>query len=294
MNFAAVLAAFLTITHFGRFVFVILSLWKFYITDQKGLFYAYIVVFGLIYIIQIILMSNNVVNCILSIFSLQFIRIPFIVGKHKYRNRIVYLTCFEIINSLVGSYFSSYFAIQTNRLPTWISILHMVLSILDISIYYEGILFNHPMAMTLVNYIVITLEHFLATTFSSIIITLKSFWIVYCVGCWRLILLFEPYAFWCSLHTVVSPFRAMDQCKSARSLVVIYLLYMENFLLIYTTIWYMEKNIINQVFAYIYAIVFVAFLLYQIISNSLPFTHKIKPISWASKEEQQMFDPAIL
>ena len=170
----------------------------------------------------------------------------------------------------------------------------MVLSILDISIYYDGILFNHPMIMTLTRYILITLEHFLATTLSSVIITLRLFWIVYCVGAWRLILLFEPFAFWCSLHTVVSPFRAMEQSKSARSLVAIYLLYMENFLIIYTTIWYMKKNVINQVFSYLYAAVFLIFVLYQLFSNNLPFTHKIKPISWASKEEPQMFDPAVL
>lgn len=294
MNFTALLAAFLTITHFGRFAFIILSLWKFYTTDQKGFFYAYIVVFGLNYIIQIILMANNVANAILSIFSLQFIRIPFIVGKPKYRNRIIYLTCFELINALASGYLSSYLAIQTKRLPLWISIPQTVLSVIDIPIFFDGILFNHPMIMPLLHYFMLMIEHFLSIAFSAVIITLRRFWIVYCVGCWRFILLFEPYAFWCSLYTVVSPFRAMDQCKCARSLVAIYLLYMENFLMIYVTIWYMKKNIINQVFAYIYASVFLIFFIYQILSSNLPFTHKIKPITWASKEEPQMFDPAVL
>lgn len=294
MNYTALLAAILTITHFGRFVFVILSLWKFYTTKQNGLFYAYIVVFGLNYVIQIILMANNVVNAILSIFGLQFIRIPFIIGKPKYRNRIIFLTCFELINCLLGSYFASYFAIQTKRLPLWVSIPHLVLSIIDIPIFYDGVLFNHPMVMKLVHYFLILIEHFLATSFSSVIITLKRFWIVYCVGCWRIILIFEPYALWCSLYTVVSPFRAMDQCKCARSLVVIYLLYMESFLMVYVTIWYMKKTVINQVFAYMFAAVFFIFFIYQLITSSLPFTHRVKPITLASKEEPQMFDPAVL
>lgn len=294
MNYTALLAAILTITHFGRFAFVALSLWKFYTTDQKGFFYAYIVVFGLNYIIQIILMANNVANAILSIFALHFIRIPFIVGKPKYRNRIIYLTCFELINELACSYLSSYMAIQTNRLPLWISIPHLVLSIIDIPIFFDGILFNHPMTMPLLRYFLIVIEHFLATSFASVINTLKRFWIVYCVGCWRLIMLFEPYAFWCTLYTVVSPFRAMDQSKCARSLVVIYLLYMESFLLIYATIWYMKKNVLNQVFTYLYAAFYLIFFIFQLLSSNLPFTHKIKPITWASKEEPQMFDPAVL
>ncbi|OHT16436.1 hypothetical protein TRFO_02695 [Tritrichomonas foetus] len=294
MNFAALLAVFLTITHTGRFIFVILSLWQFYISDQMGFFITYCVIFGLIYLIQIIIMSFNATNAILSIFSLQFIRIPFLVEKPKYRNRIVYFTCIEILNSMISGYLSAYLVIQTDRLPIWITIPHLVLSCLDVSIYYDGVMFNSPMVMTLASYIVITLEFFLTTAFTSVLITLKRFWIAFCAGFWRLIIAFEPFAFWCSLQTAISPFRAMSLCISARSLVAVYLLYMEMFLMIYITCWLMEKTVLNQVFAYIYAVYYLIFVLIQLCSNNLPFTHKIRPITLAMKEEPQLFDPAVL
>ena len=294
MNFAKLLSFFLTTTHLGRFVFVILSLWQFYINDHLAFFITYIVIFGLIYILQIIVMANGVLNTILSIFSLQFIKIPFVVDKPKHRHRIVYFLCIEVINSAVSGYFAAYFCIQNRIIPLWVSIPHLVLSCLDVPIFYEGILFNHLLIMKVSRYFIILIEFFLTVAFTSVLLTLPNFWIVFCVGCWRLTILFEPYAFWCSLHSVVSPFRGMSQCIYARSLIAVYLLYIETFLLIYVTAWFMEKTVLNQVFTYIYAAYYLIYLIITICDYNLPFTHKIKPIQLATKEEPSFFDPTVL
>lgn len=293
MNFRSFLAIFFGISHVTRLIFVILAILEFS-KEHTNWMISYIVLYGLLYLLQIVSFAKNVGNLILSIFGLVWFRVPFVVKKKKFYNSIIAASVIDLVNNILGGFLSGYITIQTNLLPIWIPLVHFILCTLTAPILYEGTLFNSHLTIPISTYFMLTIESFLNYAFTSIIITLPYFWIVFCVAAWRFILLFEPFAFWASLKSSFSPFRAMENCKSARSLVAVYLLYMELFLLIYCTAWFMDYNAKNIVFVVIIAVYYVGFIFQQIISNFFPFSHKIKPISWANEEEPHIFDPAVL
>ena len=286
--------AFLGITRLCRLVFAALSMWKLFSKDSMAWFYAYIVVFGLMYIIELIIVGNNVCNLILSIFGMGWFRFPLLVDRQKFRTRMVWVSVANLIDCMLGTYLSTYLCLQTNLLPVWLSVLHLLSSIIAVPVLYEGVLFQPSLRMSVVSYFVDLIEHFLTVAFASVLWTLKYFWIVFCVGCWRFIACCEPFAFWASMHTVVSPFRAMDCSRSARSLFAIYVLYMELFFIIYSTAWFMEYRVINIVFCYLFVAYYAGFIIYELCQCNAGSHHRIKPITLANDESPDFFDGIVL
>ena len=286
--------AFLGLTRMCRLVFAALSMWKFFSQKSMGYFYTYVVVFGLMYIIELIIIGNNVCNLILTIFGMGWFRFPLLVEKPKFRQRMVCISVANLVDCVLGTYLSAYICIQTKLLPLWISIVHLLSSIVAIPLLYEGVLFQTQMRVGVLSYAVLIIEHFLTVAFASVFWTLKYFWVVFCVGCWRFIACCEPFAFWASLHTIVSPFRAMDCARSARSLFAIYVLYMELFFILYSTAWFMEYNTLNIVFCYLYVLYFCGFIIFELCECNTRSHHRIKPITQANDESPDFFDGIVL
>lgn len=288
------LATVLGLSKLTRLVFSILGMWKLYSADHTEFFYTYLVVFGFWYLLEVIIMANNGLNVILSLLGMTWFRLPLIVDKQRYRNRIIYYTVVELAECLCGTYLSACICISTDYLPLWIPIVHLIAALLALPLIYEGVVFKQQMIMEVKTYILVIIEHLLTVDFVAVLCTLKNFWIVFLVGLWRVIAFCEPFALWSSLHTVVSPFRGMHISRSARSLIAIFALYMELFFTLYAVAWIMEYKTINIVIVYMYVAYFAIFTATEICSCNLPFTHRVKPITWANVEEPDYFDPAVL
>lgn len=284
----------LVLSKLCRLVFAALGMWKLYEGGHTEWFYTYLAVFGFWYLVQLVIMANNVLNAVLSLLGLAWIRLIFIVDKPKYRNRIIYYTVIDLIECLCASYLSAYMCISTNKIPKWIPIIHLVAGVIPLPYLYDGAIFRQPNISDIKGYILVVFEHVLSVAFTAVFCTLKNFWIVFLVGLWRIIAFCEPFAVWASLHTVVSPFRAMHVSRSARSLIAIFALYMELAFSIYSVAWLMDYKTINVVFVYVYVAYFVIFAFSEICSCNSPFTHRVKPITWANVEEPDYFDPAVL
>jgi len=295
MGWGGLLSFVLGVSRLVRLAFVCLSAWKLYTADNRAFFYTYVSVFGLIYLIDVIIFANSILNLILSIFGLVWFRVPFIVTKPKFRTRIVVAIVFELIDCLCGSYFTCYLMIPTRVIPLGFTIPHLVFSLMSLPIAYDGTLLTPELEIRVADYLKILIESFLTVSFFSIFFTLKHFWIYYVVGIvWRFVSCCEPFAFWSTMHLIVSPFRAINLSSNARTMLVTYALTMELFLTIYCAFWYMQKATVNLVFVIVYSVYSGVFLLVQLCSSLSPFSHRVKAMPEAKLENPEVFDPAIL
>jgi hypothetical protein len=139
------------------------------------------------------------------------------------------------------------------------------------------------------------IEWFLTVTFFSVFFTLRYFWVFFIVGpTWCIVSCCEPFAFWVSIHPVMSPFRAISLSNNARAMLVEYSLTMETFLLIYCTIWYIRGSPLNLVFSIIFAVSAGLFLLVELCSSLARFTHRVKAMNFERLENPDVLDPAVL
>jgi hypothetical protein len=251
--------------------------------------------FGLFYLIEIVVFANKFLNLILSALGLVWFRLPLLVGKARFRTRIIIGTVIELFDCLDGEYISAYVTLETRSIGLAFTIPHLVMSILPLPFFYEGTIFSSEMEIKIFDYAVLIVENFLTVSFFSVFVTLPHFWILFVVcPVWRLVSCCESYAFWSSLHSVVSPFRAIRASRGARTMLPAFLLFMEVFLTIYCAFWYMERTAVHLVFAILYAVYAAGFLVVEVCSSLAPFTHRIRPIQTARADEPEMFDPAVL
>jgi hypothetical protein len=295
MGWAGTLCLLLGISRLARLVFISICLWQFYRFDEMLFFYIYVSVFGLLYLLEVIVFSNRLANFILTIFGLVWFRLPLLVTKRRIRTRLVFGSVLELFDCLFGAYLSAYLTITRQTVGFGFTIPHLVLSLMSLPLFYEGTLFTPELEIRVVDYIILIVENFLTISFFAVFLTLPYFWTVFAVcSLWRLISCCDSFAFWSSLHSAVSPFRAFHASRGARTMMPAYLLFMETFLTVYCTFWYMHQTALNLVFRIIYSVYGVGFLLFEISSSLSPFTHRVKPIQSARAAQPEMFDPEIL
>jgi hypothetical protein len=86
----------------------------------------------------------------------------------------------------------------------------------------------------------------------------------------------------------------MVVARSARSMLVQFLLHAETFICAYATAWFMPKTTLNRAFVYLYLAYAVLFTLSEVVKCNGPCAHRVKPIQWARSEVHEVFDPGVL
>jgi hypothetical protein len=243
---------------------------------------------------EVIFYSSGICNFILALFGLIWFRIPFLAYKDKYRRRFSIASAFSLFECLLSGYFSAYLIIQTKLLDLGFGIPLFLASIFHVPILYEGTVFSSDAEISLFVYFRLLLEHFGTVAFCSVLWSLPYSWVFLIVVLWRLFACCEPFAFWASIQAVVSPFQALEVCKSSRSLLFQYLLILEISVAIYCTAWFMEYRAVNAVFVYGYLAYAVIFAVIEIVRSNAPFTHRVRAIRWGRTEEVDSFENDIL
>ena len=264
-----------------------------YDNGKKTLFIASVVVYGLSYLGQEFSFIKKPIYLILSLLGISWFRLPYSIKFGKKSVYAVVATIFEMIGLIYGGVQNAYFIYQNRIVPLYYTIPFFVIVCLILPLHYDGTLFSPEQTIPLKHYLLIVFEVFLSYSVLSASMTMYRYWVFFCVFAWRLFMLYEPFAFWCTLHTIVSPYRAFAMSHSARSLIVIYLLHIEYFFLLYCTIWFMNVTLINQIIVYFSSAYFVFYLLMEIFLPSFPFTHKVKSI-YSAKQPLNVGGPAIM
>lgn len=247
------------------------------INDKDDIFYANLVIYGINYLLQVLFMIRHSPMNILSFLGLNWFGYPFFVKK----NQSVKLSVIIVVEMLIDIYSaiaSVYYIFIEQIIPRYISIPFFVTSVLPIPLFYEGTLYMPQQEILVKRYILLLLENSLTYLFLGVEFSMNYFHFIFVGGIWRILFLFEPFALWASLHTLVSPFRAICVSKGARSLSVIYLLHLEMFLNVYSTFFFMDQTLLNRVIAIIYLAYCVMFLVYEHVYPRFPFSHKIESV----------------
>lgn len=245
------------------------------------LFYASICVYGFSYLGEEISFVTKPIYLILSLFGVSWFRLPYSIKFGKKTLYAVSATIFDMIGLIYAGVQNAYYIYQNRIIPFYLSIPLFCLVCLILPLHYNGTLFNPDQTIQIKQYLLLIFEIFMNYSFISAICTMKKYWIFFICAAWRLFVLFEPYGFWATLHTFVSPYRAFARSLGARSLIVIFLLHVEYFLVDYCAIWFMKKTVINKVITYFCLAYFILYLLIEIFAPGFPYTHKVKSISTA-------------
>ena len=78
-------------------------------------------------------------------------------------------------------------------------------------------------------------------------------------------LFLEPFSLWISLNSFINPFKGLILSNYSRSMIVQYLLHLEQFLIIYITLWKYKFKFTKCPSTYIHLIIFILLLLFEII-----------------------------
>ena len=264
-----------------------------YNNGEETLFIASVVVYGLSYVGQELCFVKKPIYLILSLIGLSWFRLPYSIKFGKQSVYAVFATIFEMIALIYGGVQNAYFIYQNRIIPLYYSIPFFVIVCLILPLHYGGTLFSTEQTIPLKHYLFLVFEVFMTYSLMSVCITMYRYWVIFCCFAWRFFMLYEPYAFWSTLHTFVSPYRAFAMSQNARSLIVIYLLHFEYFLIVYCAIWFMKLNLTNRIIVYFCAAYFVLYLIIEIFAPSFPFTHKVKSI-YSAKQPLNPGGPAIM
>ena len=188
---------------------------------------------------------------------------------------------------------NAYFIYQNHIIPLYYSIPFFIIVCLILPLHWDGTLFSPDQVIQVKSYVLFVFEVFMNYSVYSAVLTLNKFWIVFCCFAWRILMLYEPYAMWATLHTLVSSFRAFYYSHNARSLIVIYLLHFEYFLILYCCIWFMNQTVINRIIIYFSSAYYVIYIFLEIFSPNFPFSHKVQSI-YSAKQPNQYRGPAIM
>lgn len=273
-------------------VFEILTL--IYLEDHnRGLFYASLVVYAISYLGEEISFINKPIYLVLSLLGLAWFRLPYSIKFGKSAVSAVFAHFFEIFGLVYAGITNAYYMYEEKIIPLYYSIPFFIIVIFYLPIIYDGTLFTLEQTIPVATYILLIWEIFLNYSFYAAVMSMPRFWIVYICWAWRIFILFEPFAFWSTLQSFISPFRAFTFAQGSRSLIVIYMLHFEFFMYAYCAIWYAEKTIINRIIIYFLSAYFVIFLCIEIFSPGFPYTHKVKSISTA-RIRQSTMTPAVI
>lgn len=225
---------------------------------------------------------------ILTLLGLIWYWFPYSYDSKQSKLPFIYFTVFEVLLLVCAGLYSAFLIFQSTILSAAISVPHFLFSTLMIPILYDGTIFSSSQSIQVSRYILLSFEIIINFAYISIICTIPRWWIIAAAASWRLILLFEPFAFWCSLHSIISPYRAMYMAKSARSLIAVFLLHFEHFFILYCCFWFMKQSTINSIILYTTCVYYSMFFLYQFFGSGFSCVHKIKPISMAKHAHEEV------
>lgn len=260
---------------------------------HRGLFYASLVIYALSYLGEELSFIKKPIYLVLSLLGLAWFRLPYSIKFQKSAVPAVFAHSFEILGLVYAGVTNAYYIYEDRIIPLYYSIPFFIIVCIYLPIIYDGTLFTPEQTIPLATYFLLLWEIFLNYSFYAALMSMNRFWIVYACWGWRILILFEPFAFWASLHSFVSPFRAFTFSQGSRSLIVIYMLHFEFFMYAYCGIWFAEQTIINRVIIYFLSVYFLIFLCIEIFAPGFPYTHKVRSISTAHIKHTPM-SPAVI